>query len=223
MKQLFFLSILFVGFLNTGCKEKTKVDVTVDETAPTEDNMSGTYVIDPQSSDVKWKGSKPTGEHNGIVPISAGTITVADGNITGGTVEINMDGITVLDQEGEGKAKLEAHLKGKAAGVEEDFFNVGKYPKATFAISSATKLDNDPDGTHMLNGTLTVKDISKPVSFKSRVNIADGKLTATTPEFPVDRTEYNIKFKSKKFFENLKDDFINDEFKLQVNVSATKQ
>lgn len=223
MKQLFFLSILFLGLMTTSCKEKTQTEVKVDETPAVDNTGNGTYIIDPQASEVKWKGSKPTGVHNGIVPISAGSVTIADGNITGGTVEINMDGITVLDQQGESKENLEAHLKGKTAGKEEDFFNVDKYPKATYVINSATRLENDPDATHMLNGTLTIKDISKPVNFKAKVNIADNKLTASTPEFSVDRTEYDIKFKSQKFFNNLRDDFINDEFKLQINVTANKQ
>ena len=90
-------------------------------------------------------------------------------------------------------------------------------------INSASILDNDPDGTHMLNGTLTIKDISKPISFKAKVNLDGNKLTATTPEFPVDRTAYDIRFKSRKFFNNLQDDFVNDEFLLQIEVSATKQ
>lgn len=223
MKHLFLLCILFLGLMSTACKEKTSVDVKVDEKPVVDNSGNGTYVIDPQSSDVKWKGSKPTGVHNGVVPISGGTVTIQDGNITGGTVEINMNGITVLDQQGDSKMKLESHLKGKDPGKEDDFFNVDKYPKATYVINSATKLDNDPDGTHMVNGNLTIKDITKPVSFKARINMGDGKLTATTPEFPVDRTEFDIKFKSQKFFNNLRDDFINDEFRLQINVTANKQ
>ncbi len=224
MKNLILLCILFLGLVSA-CKEKSKVDVKVDEKngVDVKKDPNGTYVIEPQSSEVRWKGSKPTGEHNGIVPISAGTVTVADGNITSGTVEINMDGITAIDMDADSKMKLEAHLKGKDPGKEEDFFNVDKYPKATYVINSASKLDNDPDGTHMLNGTLTIKDISKPVSFKAKVNIADGRLSAVTPEFSVDRTEYDIKFKSKKFFNNLRDDFVNDEFKLRISVNANKQ
>src|SRR5688572_13910179 len=126
MKNLFLLCVLFLGLVITSCKEKTKVDVTVDETPATEPaaTNSGTYVIDPASSQVKWKGYKPTGEHNGTVPISAGTVTVADGNITGGTVEIDMRGITVNDLEGDSKVKLESHLKGTDPGKEQDFFNV---------------------------------------------------------------------------------------------------
>lgn len=224
MKQVFLLGILFLGLSMTACKEKAQTDANTDVVVTDETNTAdGTYVIDPQTSIVKWKGSKPTGVHNGTVPVASGTVTVANGNITGGTVEIDMQGIIVNDLEGDNKANLESHLKGSTPGKEEDFFNVDKYPKATYVINSASILENDPDGTHMLNGTLTIKDISKPVNFKARVNLDGNKLSATTPEFPVDRTEYDIRFKSRKFFNNLQDDFVNDEFTLQIEVNATKQ
>ena len=224
MKHVFLLGILFLGLSMTACKEKAQTDANADVAVTDESSTDdGNYVIDPQASIVKWKGSKPTGVHNGTVPVASGTVTIANDNITGGTVEINMQGIVVNDLEGDNKANLESHLKGSTPGKEEDFFNVDKYPKATYAINSASILENDPDGTHMLNGTLTIKDISKPVNFKARVNLDGNKLTATTPEFPVDRTEYDIRFKSRKFFNNLQDDFVNDEFLLQIEVSATKQ
>lgn len=223
MKPIFLIGILFLGLSLTACKEKTQTDANTEVTGTDETSTSdGTFVIDPQTSIVKWKGSKPTGVHNGTVPVASGTVTVANGNITAGTVEINMQGITVNDLDGDNKATLESHLKGSTPGKEEDFFNVDKYPKATYVINSASVLENDPDGTHMLNGTLTIKDISKPVSFKAKVNVDGNKLTATTPEFPVDRTEYDIRFKSRKFFNNLQDDFVNDEFLLQIEVSASK-
>lgn len=223
MKHLFFVVLVSMGLINTACKEKATPEEKTEETQSTTSDISGTYAIDKQASEIKWRGFKPTGIHNGIVPVGSGTVTVSNGNVTGGTVEIDMSGITVLDQEGENKAKLEAHLKGTDPGKEEDFFNVDKYPTATYVINSVTPLDNDPDGTHMVNGTLTIKNISKPSNFKARITIDPNKLTVVTPEFDVDRTEYDIRFKSRKFFNNLADDFVNDEFKLQLNVVADKQ
>lgn len=219
MKHLFFITLVSIGLINTACKEKAAQE----ETTQTSSGINGTFVIDKQASEIKWRGFKPTGIHNGIVPVGSGTVTVSNGNVTGGTVEIDMTGITVLDQEGENKAKLEGHLKGTDPGKEEDFFNVDKYPTSTYVINSVTPLENDPDGTHMVNGTLTIKNISKPVNFKAKIAIDANKLTVVTPEFDVDRTEYDIRFKSRKFFNDLADDFVNDEFKLQLSVVANKQ
>src|SRR5688572_8486562 len=123
MKQLFFFLLLSLPLLLPSCKEKANNNDADGMATDTVDNnmagdVNGTYVIDPASSQVKWKGYKPTGEHNGIVPISAGTVTVADGNVTSGNIEMDMNGITVLDLEGENKMKLESHLKGKDPGKE---------------------------------------------------------------------------------------------------------
>ncbi|MDQ3015955.1 MAG: YceI family protein [Bacteroidota bacterium] len=224
MKQILFLSILLTGLTMTACKEKTNTDATADttENTTTASSLDGTYTIDAANSQVKWQGAKPTGVHNGVVPISSGNIVLKDGIITSGQIDIDMTGIAVTDLDGDMKNNLEGHLKGIVPGKEQDFFNVNKFPKATYTIKSSAKLDNDPEGTHMINGTLTVKDISKPVNFKAKVQGDGNMLTASTPQFGVDRTEFDIKFKSAKFFNNLQDDFVNDDFKLQINISAKK-
>lgn len=222
MKHLFLL-IIICGSIFIACNDKTSTDQGDVEAPDSADiNASGTYTIDPSSSEIKWKGFKPTGVHNGTVPVSSGTITVEDGLVTDGTIEIDMTGITVLDLQGENKDRLESHLRGTNPGKEEDFFNVGKYPKATYEINSATFLSNDPDANQMISGTLTIKDISKPVNFRAKVNVDEDQLTATTPEFEIDRTQFDIKFKSRKFFNDLQDDFINDEFALQIGIKAKK-
>lgn len=217
------LLILIFGLFLVACNDKTATDQdTLDAAATTNDDVSGTYTIDPSSSQVKWKGFKPTGVHNGTVPVSSGTITVENGLVTAGTIELDMTGITVLDLQGENKDRLESHLRGTNPGKEEDFFNVGKYPKATYEINSSTLLSNDPDANQMISGTLTIKDISKPVNIRARVNVNEDELTATTPEFEIDRTQFDIKFKSRKFFNDLQDDFINDEFALQIELKANR-
>ncbi len=221
MKQFIFFGILILALMGTACKEKSQSDKVL------ENKSDGTgqqdYQIDPQKSIAKWIGFKPAGTHTGTVPVSGGTVSIDDGNITGGTIEMDMTNLTVLDPEGEMGDKLEEHLKGKAPGKEEDFFNVDKYPNATYTITSVSKLDNDPEATHTVNGNLTIKDITKPVNFKAKIEIKDDGLTASAAPFNIDRTEYDIKFKSKKFFDNLKDDFVNDEFQIGFYVMANKK
>ncbi len=222
MKKILFLSVLITGIAFTSCKPKTSTEVKVDGTETTASTLDGTYTIDVANSQIKWQGAKPTGVHNGIVPISGGSIMIREGNISGGQIDIDMQGIVVTDLEGDMKNSLEGHLKGTEAGKEQDFFNVDKFPKATYVINSSAVLANDPEATHLVNGTLTIKDISKPVNFKAKVTGDGNTVTATTPQFSVDRTEFDIKFKSAKFFNNLQDDFVNDEFKLEINVTAKK-
>lgn len=64
---------------------------------------------------------------------------------------------------------------------------------------------------HLIKGDHTVKNITKPISFKAAINNKDGKVTATTEKFVLDLTEWGINYQSKKIFAELKDKFIHDE------------
>ena len=96
-----------------------------------------------------------------------------------------------------------------------DFFDVAGNPTATYSFSEIK------DGK--LVGELTVKGITKPLSVPVTVSEKDGVTTLTAAPFKIDRTEYDIKFKSKKFFDNLKDKFINDEFEVGFEVKLNKK
>lgn len=213
--------------MSTACKDKNQPTSTGNAVTATDSKSTPAnnfnYQVVPNQSTVKWIGSKPTGVHNGTVPISTGGINVEGGNITGGFIELDMTQLKVLSPEGDMGANLEAHLKGTAPGKEEDFFNVGKYPKATYTITSTSKLENDPDATHMINGNLTIKNITKPVNFKARIELNDKFMTASAAPFDIDRTDFDIRFKSKKFFDNLKDDYVNDIFQIGFYLVASKK
>ena len=223
MKHLIIMSLVIIGSMFTSCKEKAQPDTST----TTEDQKNGagqmTFQIDPQQSTVKWIGAKPAGTHNGTVPILNGSFTVDGGNVTNGTIVIDMKNLKVLDPTGEHGANLEAHLRGTAPGKEEDFFNVDKFPTGTYNINSTTKLENDPEATHLVNGTLTIKDVTKPVNFKAKLDIREDGVTVSAAPFNIDRTDFDIKFMSLKFFDNLKDDFVNDEFQIGFNVVANKK
>lgn len=223
MKNLIWLCL---GLLLTfgACKPKTETAETTDTTTVDAGTIqNGTYAIDAPRSKVKWTGSKPTGSHNGIIPVSGGTLQVQDGLITGGTVEINVAGVEVSDLTGEGKQKLETHLKGDGSS-EDDFFNTAKYPTATFTVTSSRKLENDPEGTHEVTGDLKLKDVTKPITFKATVDGGSGMaIKAVTKPFLIDRTDWNVKYGSKKIFTDLKDDFINDEVSVELELGAIKQ
>lgn len=225
MKNL--ISLLFLGFtvfFVIACEGK-KADAEGENAAENvvnEEPQSNVYHINTSTSKIFWEGYKPAlaTTHSGTVNISDGRLTVSDGKITGGTVTIDMSTITDTDLEGEQKAKLEAHLKGSAEGKEDDFFNVSKYPTGKFEITNTTPIDNDPESNTMVYGNLTLRDITKPISFPANINVQNGTLTATTPLFKIDRTEYDIKVLSKKFFPNVQDGFVDDQFGLRLEVKA---
>ncbi|MDX1939449.1 MAG: YceI family protein [Saprospiraceae bacterium] len=165
--------------------------------------------VDTQASFIVWKGYKVTGQHHGKVLLKAGDLKFDSNNkLTGGSFEIDMTTITCEDLPGGGQ-KLVGHLK------SDDFFGVEKYPTAKFVI---TKASEAKPGEYRIKGDLTIKATTKPISFDARISDKEGKKVAIA-NIKIDRSEYDIRFGSGSFFENLGDKTIYDEFDLEVNLA----
>lgn len=171
-----------------------------------------TFKADPSKSTIAWVGKKVTGQHNGEVKLSSGTITLDGDAVKSGTFEVDMNSLTVKDLEGEYNAKLVGHLK------NDDFFAVDKFPKATLVIKEAKK---EANGSYTVKGDLTIKGVTKPITFPATIKTTGGTLTATAT-IVVDRTLYDIRYGSKSFFDNLGDKAIDNEFTLTATIIANK-
>jgi len=178
------------------------------------------YAVNAASSQVMWEGKKIGGTHTGTINVSEGSVSFDKGNLTGGSFTLDMNSIGSTDLEGDKKMGLDSHLKGTAEGKEDHFFNVAKFPTAKFEITKVTKLMNNEDANYVVNGNLTMRDQTKSVSFRAMVKEEGGKVSVSTPQFTIDRTEWGVKYGSAKFFDDLKDKAINDEIGLQVNLMA---
>lgn len=173
---------------------------------------STTYTVDTKATTATWLGKKVTGEHTGGISVSKGNI-ISDGkNITGGTLEFDMNSITCTDLTDPNYAgKLVGHLK------SEDFFSVEKNPTSKFEITKATKKDaNNYDVT----GKLTIKGITNEITFPAMIKM-DAKTMVTIAKITVNRTKFDIKYGSASFFESIGDKAISDDFELNVNVVAS--
>ncbi|MAY83293.1 MAG: lipid-binding protein [Flavobacteriales bacterium] len=170
------------------------------------------YNVDSKVSKMEWVGKKVTGQHNGTITVDGGEVTVEDGMITGGTLYIDMNSIVVLDIEDEGtNAKLSGHLR------SDDFFGVEKHPKSKLVI---TKVEKKGDIYH-IHGDLTIKGITQKVEIPAKITMEDGKLVAIG-ETEIDRTKFDIRYGSGKFFEGLGDKMIYDTFTVKFKVGAKK-
>jgi polyisoprenoid-binding protein YceI len=172
---------------------------------------SDKFQVDTKSSTLLWTARKVTGAHNGTVPISSGALVVDGKNIKEGNFEIDLTGITVTDVSNpDSNAKLVGHLK------SDDFFSAEKFPKATFVLSSAAF----KSGTeYLVKGKLTIKGITNEIEFPAQVVKEAKKITATA-KITIDRTKFDIRFRSKNFFENLGDKAIEDNFDLDLKLVA---
>lgn len=215
------VSLLIVSCKNKPAGEAAKTDEAAKTTAPAASASAKGFAINPNQSKVLWVGSKPTGSHNGTINVAEGKLSVDNGQLVGGKFVLDMTSITCTDlKPGEGKEKLEAHLKGTTDENADDFFNVAKHPTGSFIITKVEALTGNPDATHNITGNLTLKGQTKSITFPASVNVADGKVTAVTPSFKINRTEWGINFMSKSVFDNLKDKFINDEIALNIQLET---
>jgi polyisoprenoid-binding protein YceI len=173
-----------------------------------------TYQVDTEKSVLKWKGEKVTGFHVGTVKIKEGKL-VKNGERYSGEFVIDMTTIDNEDLQGEWKTKLLNHLR------SDDFFSVEKYPTATFKVTKTAlyKPSKGENFTHKVSGDLTIKGITNKISFPAVIEATDKVLVAEA-SFSIDRTEWNIQFRSGSFFENLGDKLIYDDIKFDLQLVA---
>lgn len=171
------------------------------------------FKVDVQKSNIAWNGKKVAGQHSGNIKLSGGTLSLNKGKLSNGSFSINMNSITCTDLQGEWADKLVGHLKA------DDFFGVEKFPTSSFVI---TKVSPASAGTVNISGNLTIKGITKAISFPASMSVSGNTLTASAKGVKVDRTKYYIRYGSKSFFDSIGDKAIDDEFTIDINLVATK-
>lgn len=215
------LSLVVFGLLFFNSCKEASTENTENSTNEKEvkTNYSGNYTVDTIFSIIDWIGSKPTGEHTGTIEIKEGNFEIINGQINDGLFIIDMTTINVTDIEVEDeKIKLENHLKGLGDKKSEDhFFNISKYPTCSFKINSCIQ-EGDK---YMIKGILTIKEIANDVQFLAKISISEHEISIISDTFKIDRTKWGLDYASKSIFDNLKDQFIDDEIELTVKVKAT--
>ena len=157
-------------------------------------------------SNIDWVGRKVTGAHNGTIAIKKGELILKDGKLIGGKIIVDTTSVKILDiTDPATNAQFAGHL------ASDDFFSSEKYPEAVLEIASISG--------NRVDGSLTIKGITHPVGFDTVVK-TDGDLLTATGKLVIDRTKYEMKFRSGNFFQNLGDSLIYDHFELDVTVTA---
>ena len=163
------------------------------------------------NSNVEWWGYKlaktEASSHNGNVTLKSGDVVMKGNNIVGGTFALDMTSINATDLTGEYQTKLNNHLK------TGDFFETEKFPSATYVITSVKKNSN-ANFPYLVNGNLTLKGITKKVSFPAKITL--GKLLILESEkFSFNRQDFNVQYQS-----SMKDVAIKNDIDMKINVTA---
>ena len=171
-----------------------------------------TYKVSKDSK-VSWEGSKIGGSHTGTVNVKSGSLKMDKDAFTGGEFEVDMTTLAITDEAGGMKDKLLGHLK------SDDFFSVEKNKSAKLTITTVKALGS---GKYEAKGDLTIKGIKKPTDTFPVTVTKDGANLKANAELAVDRTLYDIKYRSLKFFSDLGDKVIHDKFKVKADLTASK-
>ncbi len=221
MKKNVFALVALAALSLTACKkENTTVETdAVETTTQTADAV--TYNANVAESKIDWVGGKVSGDnHTGTIALTDGQVFVTNNAVTGGKFTIDMNSIVVTDiTDADKKAGLEGHLKGATAENADHFFNVSKFPTASFEITKVT----EENGKQMVEGNLTIKEATHGIKFPAMVTVTDADVTIASDEFEIDRTKWAVNYNSGSVVKDLAGDkVINDNIKLKIAVKATK-
>lgn len=161
------------------------------------------YLITPENSKIEFIGSKVTGSHNGSFQKFSGDVDYT-GDVTTSRVRITIDAESIMADD----PKLTQHLK------TADFFDVAKYPQATFE-STAIKPGGEKGASHTVTGNLTMHGVTKSVTFPATITAAADAINVDS-NFSINRKDFGINYAGAA------DNLIRDDVVLTLTIRAAK-
>jgi len=176
---------------------------------------SDTLYINVDSSVIKWTGRKVTGEHSGTLKLADGWVIMQEESIIGGKFIFDMTSINNTDLESpEWKEKLEKHL------MAEDFFFADSFPHAVLEIKNHRQtVDESSEENNQIIANLTIRGITHEIIFPLEISQSKSIYYAEGT-IDINRTLFNINYKSGTLFENLGDRMIYDNFTIQFSLQT---
>jgi polyisoprenoid-binding protein YceI len=179
--------------------------------------LNGVYRVDAEKSVVEWTGRNINNRHHGRIAISGGEVILANGRPMSGRFVLDMNTITNLDLQDESwRDMLLRHLK------SDDFFDVERYPAATFELHGAAEIADATPGTPNMEitGAITIKEMSRSICFPAIIEAQeDGSLKAQAV-LSLDRTLWNVHYGSGKLYERLGMHLVNDLISIELFIVA---
>jgi polyisoprenoid-binding protein YceI len=157
------------------------------------------YKFGPPDSKVEFTGAKVTGKHEGSFGTFEGTIGLVNDDPVMSAVQIAIDlgSLTITPP------KLADHLK------SADFFDVAKFPKATF--SSTAIRPSSGTATYNVTGRFDLHGVNKPLTFPATIRTSPHSVEADA-ELTINRKDYGI------VYPGMPDDLISDEVRIKLHI-----
>ncbi len=174
------------------------------------------YVVDTEQSVINWFGRNRTTTHGGTLRFSTGEFSFDNGELTG-VFEVDMTSIKDIDLEGDPlQPQLIAHLK------SVDFFYVDMFPRASFTITSAKRIDAVPSSlpNFSMQGVFNLRGVRKEIEFHATASpLQDGEVRIEA-HFDIYRTRWGVLYGSSRFFEHLGYHLVYHPISLQLRLVA---
>lgn len=170
-----------------------------------------TFLLDSKKSTLEWGGSKIVGTaHKGTITMKDGSVEFMNDLPIKAEVTVLMNTIKDTDiKDAKNNKKLVDHLN------SDDFFSTEKFPTAQISIKS---FEPTQENQYLLKGDLTIKGVTKPIQAKASITESTQGKKVILADMEFDRTDYDVRYGSGKFFENLGDKMISDKVQLKASI-----
>ncbi len=172
-----------------------------DQTAKHASEKSVLYAFSNADSKLEFVGAKVTGKHDGSFNDFSGNITVPASGVDDGNVKVEI----VMGSVESDNDKLTNHLK------SADFFDVEKFPKATF---ESTKFEKSATG-YDVTGNLELHGVKKSITFPATITQQGDRVTVNA-DFAINRKDFDI------VYPGMPDDLIKDDVNLKLTINAKR-
>ena len=162
--------------------------------------------ISPETSKVEFTGSKVTGKHDGGFKVFKGTIDLVNNKPEDSKVSVDIETNSIFSDDD----KLTGHLK------SADFFEVEKYPKATFVSTKIAPDAAKGAGNYTVTGDFDLHGQKKTITFPAKITVGDAEV-AVDAEFSINRKDFGIIYAGKT------DDLIRDDVVIRLNLKSPKK
>lgn len=219
MKKVFLAISAMTIF--AACQEAPKADqADATEAKEVSTTPTGTtFQADLTQTTLQWIGTKPVAQHLGSFAVKSGSVNVENNNITGGKFVFDINTLAIHDKDTSGTSRLKGHL------LSPDFFDAANHPEASFEITGTQEGVNVKpedlimkDATHTITGNLTLKGVSKSISFPAKLSVTENKIVADA-NFNIDRTQWGLVYGNDQ---NLGDKFIKPTVNIAIKLVADK-
>lgn len=174
-----------------------------EENEGTEENE--TLQVTPQNSSVGFIGSKVTASEEGGFAAFSGSVRFDADSVVDSQITIEIDASSVFTE----KERLTGHLR------SDDFFDVENHPTASF-VSTSIAAGGSDGATHSITGNLTLRGVSKSITFPATISVTDAQVRASA-EFFINRQDFGIAYPG------MRDDLIRDEVVIKLEMALPRR